>query len=69
MNYMDTQTWIVNESKDISVGYLHLPQSKKPYIVIRKGNVDTCYGQFRNDEQAEMFMKELCEICNVKESD
>lgn len=56
-------TWFIKG--DTRIGYHIMPERKKPVFGITKGNVFMGYGQFRDEESAEKFMKELAEFFNI----
>lgn len=56
-------TWI--KKGDTQIGYHIFSERKKPVFGIQKGAVFMGYGQFRDKESAEQFMKDLIEFFNV----
>lgn len=60
---------ITNEAKDMTVCVSYLPGRKKPCLSVIRGNVETKYASFDNEESAYEFIEELMEILNLQKED
>lgn len=54
---------------DIVIGAFHFPDRKKPFLAVKTKRGIFCYGQFRDDENAEEFMRILADFCGAVEGD
>lgn len=52
---------------NIAIGYEDIPARKKPCICVRQGNESVILGTFKNENDAEFFIKKLVELTNAKE--